>query len=160
MTTTRFFRQLAVAAVLGSVACGGDATGPGNGNYQQVAGSYAGPLNSVEGGVLLEGTLSFTLTQDDGTIGGSWAMSGTLFDGVTLVEIQGTGPIVGTIAAGGNPSVTFQTRNPGCPNITSTFSGVYDVANQRIPVTGTAQFFNSQTCQVFHSHPLQLTITR
>ncbi|MEI2721906.1 MAG: hypothetical protein V9E87_17615 [Gemmatimonadales bacterium] len=156
----RAFRKLTIAAVLCTAACGGDATGPGTNNYEQVAGSYSGPLNSIEGGVLLQGTLSFTLTQDDGTIGGSWAMSGTLFDGVTVVEIQGTGPIVGTIAAGGNPSVNLQTRNPGCPNVTSTFSGVYDVANHRIPVAGTAQFFNSQNCQVFHSHPLQLLITR
>lgn len=153
-------RVMAIVSVLSTAACGGDATGPGASNYEQVAGSYAGPLNSIQSGVLLQGTLSFTLTQNDGAIGGSWAMTGTLFDGITLIEVQGTGTIVGTIASGGNPSITFQTRNPGCPNITSTFSGVYDVANRRVPVTGTAQFFNSQTCQVFHSHPLQLTITR
>lgn len=156
----RIFRRLAVAAVLLTAACGGDATGPSGDSYEQVAGSYAGPLNSIENGVLLQGTLSITLTQSGGTIGGSWAMTGTLYDGVTLVEIQGTGTIVGTIAAGGNPSVSFQTRNPGCPNISSNFSGVYDVANQRIPVTGTAQFFTLPGCQVFHSHPLQLTIVR
>lgn len=153
-------RAFAVAAALFAAACGGDATGPGNSDYEEVAGSYSGPLNSIQSGVLLQGNLSFTLTQNDGAIGGSWAMTGTLFDGITLIEVQGTGTIVGTIASGGNPSITFQTRNPGCPNVTSTFSGVYDVANQRIPVTGTAQFFTLPGCQVFHSHPLQLTITR
>jgi hypothetical protein len=128
-------------------ACGSDSsTGPSP-SYPNVAGSYAGPFAGVANGVVIDTRIAFTLTQSGPDIGGSFALTGTLSDGVTTVDVQGTGVIDGTIGSGTNPSVQLTVTPASCPHRPLTLSGPYDTSKRLISLTGTVQFFDS-SCNV------------
>ena len=154
----RALRTTTLAALTSLLwACGGDsATGP---NYESIAGSYSGPVVGLSQGVGLDATISFTLAQSAGSLSGTWAMSGSATDGFTTVGISGTGTLSGTIASGGNPSVNISVFVPGCSAYRSDFSGVYDVANRKITVTGAIDLLNND-CSIFRRYQGTLIITR
>ncbi len=143
---------------LSLAGCGGDGgTGP-SATYDSIAGTYAGSINSLAQGVRFNGTVSLTLTQSKGSLGGSWAVNGVLSDLFEAVQISGTGPITGSVGEGTNPNVTIRLQYPGCPSLSTTFTGVRDSGARRVIVSGVANFYDTETCQVFHAHPMQITI--
>lgn len=140
------------------LACGGgDSTGPAA--YENVAGTYDGDLIGVSQGVALSATFSITLTQNGGSLGGSYAITGTLYDGFVYVDIAGTGTLTGNVASGNNPSVNLTVRPGSCPTRTATFSGTYDSANRRLTMTGPVQIFDAQ-CVVFLTYHTTFVLER
>lgn len=142
---------LASVLALASVACGGDnGTGPSP-SYANIAGTYVGSMIGVSQGIGLGASFSLTLTQNAATIGGSYGLTGTLTDGVSEVDIAGTGTITGMIASGNNPSVNITVHSGDCPARSSNFSGAYDSANHRLTLTGPVEVFTVD-CGVFRTY--------
>jgi hypothetical protein len=150
-------RRLGIACLSLAVACGGNGgTGPSP-TYDNIAGTYAGPVAGLSQGILLQATLTVTVTQSAGNLGGSYSISGTLFDGTNTVAIQGTGTIAGTIASGSNPSVNVTARSGSCPNVAAIFSGAYDSVNRVLTLNGTLPIANA-SCQVVLTYPLTIIV--
>ena len=161
MTTTRFFRQLGAATVLLTTACGGGSpTGSDGPTYAAIADTYVGTIGGVSQGYLADLDFTLTIAQSGGSLSGTYALDGTLFDGVDTYAVAGTGTITGSIQSGNNPSVNLTIRTSGCPNYTAQFSGTYDTANQRLTIIGPMEFFNEGTCTVGLSIPTTLVMTR
>ena len=156
----RALTVLLLVTTLSVEACGGDSgTGPGQ-RYETIAGTYAGALVGLSQGVALNSTFSLTISQNQGGLSGSWGLSGTLNDGVSFVNVVGTGTLSGTIAAGNNPSVNITARAPACPNYQAQFSGAYDVSNRRLTITGPIDFFANNSCNVVFSYPSTIILNR
>lgn len=144
---------------LSAVGCGGDsATAPAT-RYDTVAGSYGGPMIGITQGVALNSLFSLTVTQNAGTLGGTYGLSGTLNNGIAAVDVAGTGTITGTIESGTNPSVNFTVRPGFCPSRTAQFSGTYDSTNHRMTMTGPVQFFD-QACSVVLTYQMTFILNR
>jgi hypothetical protein len=127
---------------LGSMGCSNDSgdgdTGPPPPTYENLAGDYSAPTNAVSryGGDTLNGTFWLSLTQNAGTVGGTWAASGTLSDhgAHSPIALAGTISIGGVVASGPNPTVFFSLLLPSCPNVGYPFNGSYTSANERLTV--------------------------
>ncbi len=85
---------------------GGGTTAPPP-SYNDVSGSYSGPMSGVDQGVAIIAEFTVTVGQNGPTLSGSYALTGELTDGVNTVAISGTGTLAGNIAAGTNPSVNI-----------------------------------------------------
>ena len=143
--TTKLTSFLASALLVGAMGCGGDGGGPSgpSPSYESIAGSYAGVLTGSSQGIALNANFSLTINQSSGSLSGTYGISGTLNNGVSSVDVAGTGTLTGGIAAGNNPSVNITVRSGACPNYTAAFSGAYDSVNQRITITGPVEFFDT-----------------
>ena len=152
---------LASAIALAVAGCSKSSpTGPGSQpTYNSVAGSYAGPMSGLNQGIAIVATLTVTITQNDGTLGGSYGLSGTLTDGVNVVDITGTGTLSGTIASGNNPSVNVTVRSGDCPAYSAQFSGAYDTANSRMTLTGPVQIYATDCSRVAITYPTTFILT-
>ena len=149
----------AAIVMVGATACGGNSgTGPSP-SYENIAGTYSGGMTGISAGVALSATFSITLTQSSASIGGSYGLTGTVSDGVSSVDIAGTGTLVGTIVAGSNPSVNITVRSGDCPTRSSNFSGAYDSANSRLTITGPVQVF-ANDCTVFRTYQTTFILNR
>jgi hypothetical protein len=149
----------ALCGVLLLAACGSDGTGPGDVTYENVGGSYAGVMSGTSQGVALVADFSLTLNQNDEDLSGSYALSGTLSDGVQTLDVAGTGVLDGTVGAGSNPSVNVAVTPALCPTRTAQFSGTYDSANRRITLVGPVQFFDG-ACSVVLTYQMTIILTR
>jgi hypothetical protein len=138
--------------------CGDSTTGPET-TYEDISGSYAGVVTGLTQGIAMESDVSFTITQNQGELSGSWALSGIITDGVDFVEVQGTGTLSGTIAAGTNPSVNLTVRTSFCPDHAAEFSGAFDSANQRLTISGPIDMLND-ACNVVLRYESTLILTR
>ena len=138
--------------------CGSDASGPSE-SYADIAGTYDGAITGTSQGVALNGVFSITLNQSQGHLTGSYSIAGRLNDGVTFVDVLGTGSTTGTIASGNNPSVNITIRSGSCPNYTSGFSGAYDIANGRITLVGNVDMLRTD-CTVALRYPTTFILTR
>ena len=151
---------LLISVLTGVVGCGGDgATGPGK-TYESIADSYAGAMVGVSQGITLNAVFSLTITQNAGSLSGSWSLSGDLSDGFETVDVLGTGTLTGTVASGNNPSVNITVRTPLCPNYQAQFSGAYDSTNRRLTIAGPVDFFADNSCNVVLSYPTTIILTR
>ena len=152
---------LLLFALLSSVgACGSEGgTGPGQ-TYESIAGSYTGTMVGLSQGVALNATFALTISQSGGTTSGTYGLSGTLNDGIFLVNVAGTGTLSGTVAAGTNPSVNMTVRTPGCPNYQAPFSGAYDSANRRLTISGPVEVFADNSCTVVLSYQSTIILNR
>jgi hypothetical protein len=133
-----------------ALACG-DSTGPGE-SFEQVSGGFAGEILAQSQGVQLEGVFELQLTQQGGTLSGTSAVIGTLFDGVVTLPISGTSTITGSIASGENPSMSITTRSTTCPNQVTTFNGSYNSSTRQITLTGNVGI-TDENCQTFLTFP-------
>jgi len=145
--------------LVGVTSCGGDGAGPSS-SFESIAGSYSGALTGLSQGVALNANFSLTITQNSGSTSGSWALQGTLNDGFDILNVQGTGTLTGTVAAGNNPSVNIAIRTPACPNYQANFSGAYDSANRRLTITGPVEFFANNSCNVALSYQGTIILNR
>ena len=156
-------KHLIIAMVALLAACGGDDDGtptdPGP-QYENIAGTYSGPITGMSQGIALNAQVSVTLTQSGGTLGGSTSIAGTLSDGVDVVQIQGTGTISGTIQSGENPSLSITTTSGQCPNQRMTWSGAYDSTNRIVTITGSIHVLDFSTCQILLSYSGTIIMTR
>ena len=150
-------RLLSLAALLVLPACGGD-NGTGPPTFENIAGTYAGALAGTAQGVVLAATFSVTFTQSDGDLSGSWGLSGTLNDGISIVSIVGSGALTGTIASGQNPSINITVTNP-CPNYQAAFSGSLDSANNLITLSGPIDILDTN-CVVVLTYPSIIILSR
>jgi hypothetical protein len=148
----------ALLALLATFGCGGgDVTAT---TYANISGSFAGPVTGTSQGVTMNVTLSVTIIQSGGSLGGSYAISGTLNDGGQVTQVSGTGTLTGTVASGNNPSVNITVDSPACPNYSALFSGAYDTANQRLTITGPIQFLDEHTCNVLLTFQSTIIMSR
>lgn len=142
-------RHLVLATFVLLTACGddGSTTEPAP-TYNNIAATYSGALSGVShDGIALNATFSLTINQTRGDLSGSYAMNGVLDDGVSTLDVQGTGSITGTIASGNNPSVNLTLRVGGCPYYEARFSGSYDTTNRRLTISGPVDILN-EFCEV------------
>lgn len=155
----RMLRQVALVTAVGLAGCGGDGAGP-SASYDSVAGSYAGVMVGVSQGIGLTATFSLTITQNGGSLSGSWAIQGVLDDGFDTADIQGTGTLTGTVATGNNPSVNIAIRSGFCPSYQANFSGAFDSANQRLTITGPVEILDAGNCGVLLSYQATIILNR
>ncbi|MEX2376144.1 MAG: hypothetical protein WD942_11270 [Dehalococcoidia bacterium] len=150
-------RWLALMLLFALSACGGDdAVAPVT--YESLAGTYVGDMAGETQGVTLVGDFSITINQNDGQLTGSWSLVGTLSDGSSTVDIQGTGPLSGTVASGANPSVNITFTN-NCPGYEARFSGAYDGANRLLTISGPVDVLNDD-CSLFLRYPSTILLAR
>jgi hypothetical protein len=149
---------MAAAVVVTTFGCGSDSTGPST-TYENISGTYVGVMAGISQGVTLDATFTLTITQNQGTLGGSYSLSGTLSDGIDVVAVQGTGTLSGSIAPGSNPSVNVTVTSGICPSVSSTYSGAYDSANHVITLNGSAKMFNA-SCQVVLTYTGTIILSR
>jgi hypothetical protein len=147
-----------VLLAVASVGCS-DASGPSEASYANIAGAYAGVMAGTTQGVALEAAFTITLTQNQGSISGSYSMSGDVTDGQLIVDVLGTGTVTGTISDGSNPSVNLTLRTGFCPSYTAPFTGTYDSANARLTLTGPVDIL-ADDCTVALRYPMVLILTR
>jgi hypothetical protein len=146
------------AFIVAVAACGSDASGPGT-TYENIGGSYSGQMGGTTQGVALDADFSLTLSQNAGSLNGTYALQGELSNGLNFVNVQGTGVIAGTIASGNNPSVNLTVTPASCPNNRANFSGTYDVANRRITLIGPVDFFDNN-CVTVLRYQMNFVLTR
>ncbi len=151
-------RMMAAVALVGTVACGGDSTGP-SASYETIAGTYAGELGGVSQGVALVGDFTLTISQSSGSLSGTYGIDGALSDGINAVAVAGSGTLTGTIAAGNNPSVNLTIRPSICSQRTAQFSGTYDSANRRITLQGPVYILEND-CSIFLTYPMNVILQR
>jgi hypothetical protein len=141
-------------AVAFALACDGGTKPP---TYEYIAGTYAGVLSGTAQGIFLQSSFTIRITQDGGTLGGTYLLAGTLSNGVTTLPVEGRGPLAGTIEPGTNPSVSITATSATCPSVSETFSGGYNSTNHVITLTGTVNVVDA-ACQVVLTYP-NTTIT-
>jgi hypothetical protein len=151
--------SILLASCGGSDGAGG-ISGPSGPTYADISGTYGGGIVGNSQGVLLQGTFTLTITQTSGALGGSYSLAGTLYDGVTTLQILGTGTATGTIASGSNPSVNITAKSGVCPNVQDGFSGAYDTTNRVITLTGRIDFFNNSCLVVLTYNPTTIILRR
>lgn len=139
-------------------ACGDSGTEPRE-RYESLAGSYGGVMAGISQGILLTAEFSLTLSQNQGALTGTYAMTGFLTDGFYEVQILGTGTVTGSIAAGPNPSVNLTVLPAGCPNQPAQFSGSYDSTNRRLTLAGPVRI-HDEGCGVLLTYPMTLVLER
>jgi hypothetical protein len=96
----------------------------------------------------MNSTFTLTMNQSGGSISGSWGLVGVLSDGVNSLQIAGTGPLTGSVAAGTNPSVNVTVKSAACPSYSAAFSGAYDSTNRKITISGPVDIFAANSCDV------------
>ena len=139
-----------------ALACGGDDGGSGPEpapTYEAVAGTYVGAVSATNQGYLLQGNFSISLTQSEGTLGGSYSQTGTVSNVLGSSAAAGAGSLAGTIASGIDPSVHITATDPTCPNVPVTLSGTYISANQTISFPDVTIPIVDETCQVVFTFP-------
>ena len=146
-----------LALVLTVAACGDSGTNP-EPTYETLSGTYVGGIAGVAQGVALDADLSITFNQTGGNLSGSYAIAGTLTEGVVVVDILGTGSIAGTVAAGLNPSVNVTLSNQ-CPNWSANFSGTFDSANNLLTISGPVDMLELD-CTIFLTYPSVIFLAR
>lgn len=154
--------RITVLAIIASLlsSCGGDSgTGP-TPSYNSIAGSYSGAMIGNSQGVALAATFSLTIAQNQGSTSGTWALTGTLNDGVSSLPVSGTGTMTGTVAAGNNPSVNLVIKTSLCPAYQAQFSKAFDTANQRLTISGPVEFFANNSCNVVLSYNTTIILNR
>lgn len=161
LTSTWFDRRVVVLAVLWCVgACGSDGGTAPNAQYESIAGTYSGAMVGLSQGIALNSTFSLTISQSGGATSGTWGLSGVLDDGISSLNVAGTGTLSGNVATGNNPSVNITVRAPSCPNYQAQFSGAYDSANRRLTIAGPVEFFAANSCTVVLSYAATIILTR
>jgi hypothetical protein len=110
--------------------------------------------------VVLEGNFSLSITQSQGSLGGTYSLTGNLTDGISTVALAGGGSLGGTIASGSNPSVNITATSGICPNVQVTLSGAYDSANRAITFPNTTIPVFDNNCQVVLTFPNIVAVLR
>ena len=146
-------------------ACGGDATEPVP-TYENIAGTYSGPIAGTSQGFTVDAMISVTITQNQGNLSGSWGYTGTVDDGVTVENFQGTGTLTGTMQSGQNPSVNITIRNDCRGDETvwiraysAAFSGAFDSANDLVTISGPLDILDD-SCSFLLSFPSVILLSR
>ena len=149
------------AMLIALAACGGDDPSPTESEptHASVAGSYAGVMAGVSEGVTADMDFALIVSQAAGSLNGTSGISGTLRDGVDVVDILGTGTLTGTVATGNNPSVSIVVKPQACPANTANFSGSYDSTNRRLTITGPVQFYDGN-CNIVLTFPTTFILNR
>ena len=153
-----FSRDLPTASILlFLLACGGDSISPAPG-FANLAGTFTGEVTGRRQGVLLLANFSITIIQNDGDLSGSYAITGTLRDGILEGLLQETGSFSGTVDSGQDPSVNITLTNR-CPNYSARFSGALDSANDLLTLSGPVDtFFND--CSIFLTYQSVILLNR
>lgn len=157
--TTFTFALLVAASVFALSGCGDSGTAPENPTFNDISGTYAGTMAGTAEGIDLNATFTLTITQNGGSLGGSYSLSGTLADGSQTADVQGSGPVTGSIDAGNNPSVNLTVESGLCPNYSASFSGSYDTANSRLTISGPVEILSAD-CQVLITYQSTIVLTR
>lgn len=158
-TLSRFSMVLLAAFAIALSGCGDSATEPETPTYNDISGSYAGAMAGTSQGIALDATFTLTITQDGGSLGGSYSLTGTLDDGTQTADVQGSGTMSGTIASGSNPSVNLTFESGLCPNYSANFSGSFDTANSRLTISGPVEILSGE-CEVLLSYSSTIVLTR
>ena len=145
-------------AALGALGCSSTEPRP---TYVSLAGTYAGPLVSTAQGLTLSATLTLAVTQNGGTLGGTYTLSGMIFNAATaqlVWTLKGSGTLSGSVAAGRNPGVTIAATFSSCPETPDAFNGSYDDTTRVATLAGSLYFFGA-SCEILVAFPLTITLS-
>lgn len=152
--------MITVVAAIALSGCGdSSATAPEQPTFNNISGSYSGSIVGTADGITLDAGFSVTITQNDSSLGGSWALNGTLDDGSQTVSVQGTGSQTGSITSGDNPSVNLTIESGRCQNYSANFSGSYDTQNRRLTLSGPVDILTN-SCEVAITYQTTIVLTR
>lgn len=128
----------AAICLLGLAGCeSGSGSGPAISGppptYQDISGSYSGPVAATNTGLALTGTMYLFLTQEDGVLGGSYAVVGDLDESGVVDRVTLLGSVEnGSLTTGSNPTLQFDLRPVGCAAAALTNTGAYSDADGTI----------------------------
>ena len=130
--------------------------------YDDVNGTFEGPVTGSDGITTFKGTATFVITQTDGDLSANLTLSGTeTIRGITVPWSE-TYKVTGAIAKGRDPAVSFtlpkQQECPDLPQIELT--GKHNSEMRKIELTGEYPFDSLEVCQRLAEVPLTLTVTK
>lgn len=135
-TLARWAVGIPVAVGMLTLAGCDSLTGP---DYDDISGSWSLPVSGTLGPNPMSGTLGVSLTQQDGTLAGTWN-STMVVAGITFI---GGGQLEGTVAEGRNPAVSITALYPpGSCYQPMHFTGSNDSAAQVVTVSGNVGFYD------------------
>lgn len=130
-------RLLALASVFAFTACG--PTEPPD--YDDLTGSYRGPIQGTGDGKSLHGGVTLSLTQSAGDLSGDWTTVFDLhFDGYVSLW-RGIKNVNGTLSEGRDPRISFNfprvelDTGRSCPG-TTTLSGTHSSQDGQVQLSG------------------------
>jgi hypothetical protein len=142
--------------LLVGVGCGEATTEPPEGLFE-IAGRYTAMAMGDSAGVALAADVLFDLEHEAGDLSGTFAISGTITDGVATLEILGSGDLIGTASSAAQPAVTVTARTGFCPDHASTFVGTFFPATGILRLGGPVDILGS-FCEVVLSFDVLLEL--
>jgi len=124
-----------LAGCEGGTGSGSGISGPAP-TYEDIAGEYSSPVTASSPGMTLTGTMYLFLSQTGGTFTGSYAVVGTLEEGLASEQVTLLGAVVnGTLALGTNPALQMDLSPTGCGVTFVRNSGTYASALKNITLS-------------------------
>ena len=124
----------AIAALL--VGCGGEESVIGPDEFHRIAGSYTGGIEATGGDGDFFGAIFFTLSQSQGSLTGTYYVTGDLYHESGGRFFWGSdGTVEGSIAPGPRPAVSLTVTPDTCWDQPWTYTGSYDAGTGQISVS-------------------------
>ncbi len=138
----RIYRlSLASLCFLAIAGCeGGSPSGPGVSGppptYEDISGDYSALVTASSPGLVLTGTMYLFVNQNDSTFRGSYAVVGTLEEGLASESVTLLGSVVnGTLALGKDPTLQLELNPTGCGLTFILNAGSYSSSDQSITLS-------------------------
>ncbi len=123
-----------IAALL--VGCGGEGSAIGPDEFHRIGGSYTGGLEGTSSDGEFSGAIFFTLSQSQGSLTGTYYVTGDLYRNSGGKYFWGSdGTVEGSIAPGPRPDVSLTLTPDTCPNQPWTYAGSYDAGRRQISIS-------------------------
>ena len=123
-----------IAALL--VGCGGEESVIGPDEFHPIGGSYTGGIEATGGDGDFFGAIFFTLSQSQGSLTGTYYVTGDLYHESGGRFFWGSdGTVEGSIAPGPSPEVSLTVTPDTCPDQPWTYAGSYDAGRRQISIS-------------------------
>lgn len=152
-------RIIAVFAAALVVACGDSTEAP---EYDDVSGTYEGPIEGSGSGVTLDATSTAVITQKEGDLSVAWTVKGTVTFFGEASDIEWSVDIAGTIAKGRNPAVSLtMPQDDDCPDLPpEQLTGTHQSEKSILDMRTALPIIDYETCQREGGITLTTTMTK
>lgn len=150
------YRATVAAVLVSAVACGTTEPAP---TFLDVSGKFTGSSFTIQAGRRVDQALSLMLTQQAGTLTGTYTALGITHDGELPVLIDIEGSFTGTVGSGDNPLVGLVFQRPNCPGYQAHFGGHYNGTDSVLAISGTFDFIEG-TCVIDKAFSMTFLMTR
>jgi len=134
-----------------------EGTAPPPASEFELPGTYHGPVVAATGVASLDADLTLTVQQDDGTVAGTYSISGRLVYEGAVAEISGDGTFTGTVGSGAEPVLEIRVRTPLCESYEGVFAGRFIPADGRLILGGAVDIFEGG-CTVLVRFDIVMTL--